>query len=104
MNRSYLLVHNMMLRKINNVVVVDEEIFDISDVVSVVSGYASIKHNIHYYDGRKHYVSDGRNQIGLELPYLLGEEIFRRLPELKLCRGQREIDKKHLETLRHGRR
>ena len=49
----------MMLRKINNVVVVDEEIFDISDVVSVVSGYASIKHNIHYYDGRKHYVSDG---------------------------------------------
>lgn len=93
-----------ILRRIDDVVMVNNECFMIGDVISIMPNYDKKKYKIHYYDGKKHYVSDGMNQFGCELPYPIGEEIIHRLVELKMCRSQREIDHRHIENLRNGRK
>ena len=58
----------------------------------------------HFYDGKRHYVSDGIDQIPCPVPYPLAEELVNRLPELRMCKSQRMNDYKYFENLRNGRR
>jgi hypothetical protein len=44
------------------------------------------------------------NQVGLNIPYVLGENILKNKAQIKLCKQQREIDEKHIEHLRNARR
>jgi hypothetical protein len=44
------------------------------------------------------------DQLGCEVPYPLAEELAHRLPEIKMCRSQREMDTKYFENLQNGRR
>lgn len=90
-----------MLLKMGDNIVIGEEIFDVQDLLSVFPDYENmIKHRCHYYDGKRHYVSDGRNQVGMEVPYLLGDRIFENVGQIRLCKKQREIDDRHIEHLR----
>ena len=83
------------------IVNIDGEIFDLQDLLSVFPRYLGMDgHGCHYYDGKKHYVSDGMNQRGMEVPYLLGEEIFKNVRQIRLCKKQREVDEQHMEHLR----
>jgi hypothetical protein len=91
-------------RRCGNVLLVNGEEFILSDLLDLYPKYGMEAWNVHYYDGRKHYVSDGKVQIGMETPYDLGDELFGRIPELRMCREQRVTDTKHLESLRNGRR
>lgn len=80
---------------------INGEIFEIQDLLSVLPQYESMNtHACHYYDGSKHYVSDGRNQVGMEVPYLLGDKIFENVGQIRLCKKQREMDDRHIEYLR----
>lgn len=92
-----------MFRRINNLFIIDDETFSVNDVLYVFPEYVVDK-DIHYYDGKKHYKSDGKTQVGLPLPYTLGEKILNSIVQIRMCKQQREIDEKHLEVLRNKRR
>jgi hypothetical protein len=93
-----------MFHKVNNIVYINGEEFLIKDLEDVLGKYDKAGHNVHYYDGRKHYVSDGKTQVACPVPYAYFEQAKARVPEIRMCRQQRLIDEKHLETLRNGRR
>lgn len=92
-----------MFRRINDLFIIGDETFSVNDVLSVFPEYVVDK-DIHYYDGKKHYKSDGKTQVGLPLPYTLGEKILNSIVQIRMCKQQREIDEKHLEVLRNKRR
>ena len=91
-------------RRSGDILFVNGEQFALSDLLMLYPDYKHLHQQIHYYDGRKHYVSDGVNQKGLAVPYQMAEELFARLPELKMCRSQRLNDHKYFENLRNARR
>lgn len=91
-------------RRSGNHVFIGEEQFALSDVLSVVPDYPFSRYGVHYYNGKKHYVSDGETQLPCETPCLMVENLFERLPELRMCRSQRESDHKYFENIRNGRR
>lgn len=90
--------------KSTDVVFVNREEFSINDLAMIFPSYEHMKTPVHYYDGSRHYVSDGTNQVGLPVPYLMGEDLFRRIPELRMCKSQRENDNRYFENLRNGRK
>lgn len=92
-----------MFKRIGDIFIIGEEVFSVKDVQSVFSDYV-VEDTIHYYDGKKHYKSNGLTQIGLNIPYDLGENILKNKAQIKLCKQQREIDEKHIEHLRNARR
>ncbi len=92
------------MNRVGERVTLNGEAFALSDVLSLISSYDKGSYQIHYYDGRKHYVSDGSTQIGCEIPYSLADELSARMPELRMCRSQRESDTKYFENLRNARR
>lgn len=90
--------------RVGDRVVLCGEAFDISDILSIHPSYAHRGYPVHFYDGRKHYVSDGSTQTGLPVPYPLAEDLYLRIPELRMCRSQRENDNRYFENLRNGRK
>lgn len=94
----------MILHRSGDRVTINGEVFHISDLINVLPQYDKKEYSVHHYDGKKHYVSDGINQIGCEMPYLLADKIQFHLAELRICRSQREIDDKYFENLRKGTR
>jgi hypothetical protein len=95
---------SFVMSRVGDRVTLNGEVFSLSDILSVAPSYDKKSYNVHYYDGRKHYVSDGMDQLGCEVPYPLAEELAHRLPEIKMCRSQREMDTKYFENLQNGRR
>lgn len=93
-----------IFRRSGDRVFLGDEQFALVDVVSVCSEYLFQSHPIHYYDGKKHYVSDGVTQVSKELPCPMIDNLFDRLPELRMCRSQRLNDHKYFENLRNARR
>jgi hypothetical protein len=93
-----------IMRRVDDRIWLNNDLFVLSDLLGVFPSYDKTAHKIHYCDGKKHYVSDGMNQVGCEVPYLLHQEVFKRLPELKMCRSQRIIDTQYFENLRNARR
>ena len=91
-------------RRLDDVLFVNGEEFALSDLLMLYPDYKYSHHHVHYYDGKKHYVSDGSVQKGLSVPYVMAEELFKRMPELKMCRSQRLNDHKYFENLRNARR
>jgi hypothetical protein len=81
---------------------INGEAFKMSDVTSVVSSYKADS-KIHYYDGKKHYKSNGKDQIGLQVPSTEIELIMANIVAMKACRKQREVDESHMEALRKAR-
>lgn len=94
---------NSTFYRVGDVVRIGQEAFSLNDLLSVMPKYDKKNFEVHYYDGKKHYASDGWNQIGFPIPYDLAEEVFNRLPEMRMCRQQREIDDKYFEKLMHSR-
>jgi hypothetical protein len=94
---------NKQFIRCDDKVTINGEEFSVEDVCGVFPEYDS-SHKVHYYDGKKHYRSDGRTQIGFSTPYELGERMFESLVRIKACKTQRETDKRHLEYLRNARR
>jgi hypothetical protein len=90
-------------KRIGDIFIIDGEVFSVKDVQAIFSEYV-VEDVIHYYDGKKHYKSDGLTQVGLSIPYDLGENILKNKAQIKLCKQQREIDEKHIEHLRNARR
>jgi hypothetical protein len=90
--------------KVHSDVLIDGEAFHISDILSVCPEYEHTESLIHFYDGKQHYVSDGKTQSGRPLPCHSVEDLGKRLPELRMCRSQREIDDRYFENLRNQRR
>ena len=90
-------------KRVGDIFIIDGEVFSVKDVQAVFSDYV-VEDVIHYYDGKKHYKSDGKTQVGLPLPYTLGEKILNSIVQIRMCKQQREIDEKHLEVLRNKRR
>jgi hypothetical protein len=95
---------NIVMNRVGEDFMINGEMFKMQDILSLTHKYDKGMHNVHYYDGRKHYVSDGSFQQGCEIPYPFAEEMAARLPELRMCRSQRETDTKYFENLRNGRR
>lgn len=93
-----------MLFKNENNVTINGEQFLIEDVKAVVSEYSGFGKKIHYYDGKKHYTSDGKNQVGRSVPCNVSERVLDSIVEIRLCKKQRETDQKHFESLRNVRR
>lgn len=93
-----------MLFKNDNTVTINGEQFTLEDVRSVVNSYAGFGSKIHYYDGVKHYISDGRNQVGMSIPCEICDKVLASIVEIRLCKKQRETDNKHFENLRNVRR
>lgn len=93
-----------ILRRSGDVVFVDGEQFALADLLSLFPDYDKSEFKAHYYDGRKHYVSDGSNQYSCSIPYDLATDLFQRIPELRMCRSQRIADTKYFENLRNARR
>lgn len=87
----------------DSIVNINGEEFSVEDIRGVFPEYDS-SYKVHYYDGKKHYRSDGRTQVGFSIPYDLGDRIFESLVQIKACKAQREMDKRHLEYLRNVRR
>jgi len=87
-------------RRCENIVTIDGEIFLLSDVKSVVSEYMNTD-LIHYYDGKKHYNSDGNIQWSSESSVIVMNKIFLNIVGIRLVKAQREIDERHLENLRN---
>lgn len=93
-----------MLFKNGNNVAIGGEQFTVDDVRSVVREYTGFGSHVHYYDGKKHYVSDGKDQVGRPIPCKLCEQVLSSVTEIRLCKKQRETDQKHFESLRNVRR
>jgi hypothetical protein len=93
-----------MLFKSGNNVTIGGEQFTMDDVRSVVAEYSGFGSHVHYYDSKKHFVSDGKNQVGRSTPCELCERVVSSLTEIRLCKKQRETDQKHFESLRNVRR
>jgi len=91
-------------RRSGDVLFVNGEQFALSDLLMLYPDYSHVDKQIHYYDGKKHYVSDGVNQRGCPIPYPLAEELSTRLPELRMCKSQRINDHKYFENLRNAGR
>lgn len=94
----------MILHRIGEILTINGERFNLSDLVNVLPQYDKGSHIVHYYDGKKHYVSDGRKQVGCGLPYPLAEKISFHINEMRMCRNQRQMDDKYFENLRKGTR
>lgn len=92
-----------ILRRCEQIVLINGEEFSVEDVHAVVPEYATNFQN-HYYDGRKHYKSDGHTQTSQPCPDIAVEKIFENLPGIRMAKAQREIDRKHLENLKNVRR
>ncbi len=90
-------------RRCEQLVLINGEEFYIDDVRSVVSDYNQDCQN-HYYDGRKHYKSDGLIQVSCKCPDQVIESVFQNIVGLRMAKKQREIDEKHIEHLRNARR
>jgi hypothetical protein len=89
--------------RVEKLVKLNDEVFDLSDVISVIP-YDKAEWKVHFCNGRKHYVSDGVNTRSCDIPSLFHEEIFMRLPEIRMCRSQRLNDERYFENLRNARR
>lgn len=94
----------MIIRRSADVVFIDDEQFALADLLSLFPDYDKSEFKAHYYDGRKHYVSDGSNQYSCSIPYGLALDLSERIPELRMCRSQRIADTKYFENLRNARR
>lgn len=92
-----------MFRRVDNIFIMNGEMFSIQDVLSVFPEYIVDSH-VHYYDRKKHYKSDGKTQTGLPIPYDIGDRILDNIVQIRMCKHQREIDEKHLEYIRTKRR
>jgi hypothetical protein len=90
-------------RRCEQIVLINGEEFCLNDVQSVVSDYKQDCQN-HYYDGRKHYKSDGLVQVSCKCPDQVIENVFQNIVGIRLVKKQREIDEKHIEHLRNKRR
>ena len=93
----------MLFKNADNVTINGEQ-FLMEDVRSVVNEYLGFGYHTHYYDGRKHYTSDGKTQVGRPVPCSLCEKVIASTMEIRLCKKQRETDNKHFESLRNVRR
>tara|TARA_R110002020_G_scaffold106166_1_gene247282 strand:+ start:541 stop:819 length:279 start_codon:yes stop_codon:yes gene_type:complete len=51
-----------------------------------------------YFQNRKHYLSNGVNQVGDEFPWINGDRYIKSLPELKILEKQIEMDKETDDT------
>lgn len=87
-------------RRCENTVTIDGELFLIEDVRSVVPEYVSDS-LIHYYDGKRHFKSDGRTQWAVESMNSTMAKITSNIVGIRLAKAQREIDERHLEHLRN---
>ena len=96
--------HMKIFSRCDNLVKLNDEVFELSDILAVVPAYVDGEWKIHFCNGRKHYVSDGVNQFGRQLPYPFLEMVFNRLPEIRMCRSQRLEDQRYFENLRNVRR
>lgn len=85
-------------------VFVNGEQFSIDDLMMLYPKYSYTAKKSHFYDGKKHYVSNGRDQMSCPVPYPLAEELSTRLPELRMCKSQRINDHKYFENLRNAGR
>jgi len=94
----------MILHRSGDYLNINGEAFHISDLMNVLPQYDKRMHSIHHYDEKKHYVSDGLNQVGCEMPYHFAETIEKHLAELRICRSQRETDDKYFKNLQKGTR
>lgn len=92
-----------ILRRCEQIVLINGEEFSAEDVQSVVPEYVVDSQN-HYYDGRKHYKSDGYTQKSQSCPDMTLERIFENIPGIRMVKAQREIDRKHFENLKNVRR
>jgi len=95
-------MHRFM--KVESSVSIDGEAFHISDILSVCPQYEHKDSLVHFYDGKQHYVSDGKIQTGCPIPCGQVENLWNRLHELRMCRSQRETDHRYFENLRNQRR
>lgn len=89
-----------ILKRCEQIVLINGEEFSAEDVQSVVPEYSVDAQN-HYYDGRKHYKSDGYTQKSQPCPDMILERIFENIPGIRMVKMQREIDKKHIESLKN---
>lgn len=87
-------------RRCENTVTIDGELFIVQDIKSVVSEYVADS-LIHFYDGRRHFKSDGRNQWAVESLNLTMQKIMSNIVGIRMAKAQREIDERHLEHLRN---
>tara|TARA_R110000823_G_scaffold234870_1_gene361080 strand:+ start:145 stop:417 length:273 start_codon:yes stop_codon:yes gene_type:complete len=46
-----------------------------------------------YFQGRKHCISNGRNQVGCDFPWNQGDNYINSIPELKLIEKQIMLDR-----------
>lgn len=94
----------MILHRSGDTLNINGEVFHLSDLLNVLPQYDKRAYLVHHYDGKKHYVSNGVNQIGCEMPYHFAETIEKHLADLRICRSQRGIDDKYFQNLRKGTR
>jgi hypothetical protein len=94
----------MKFYRSGNTVVVKGEVFDVSDLLMVCPTYTQVGELVHLYDETRHYVSDGHTQKGLSVPCPELDGLMDRIPELRMCRSQRETDHRYFENLRNQRR
>jgi len=87
-------------RRCENTATIDGEVFLIQDIRSVVPEYVPDS-LIHYYDGRRHFKSDGRNQWAVESLNSTMQKIMSNIVGIRMAKAQREIDERHLEHLRN---
>lgn len=92
-----------MFMRSGDILFVNGEEFALSDLLMLYPDYEYGEHRVHYYDGKCHYISDGVNQRGCPVPYLIGDDLKKRIPELRMCRSQRINDDRYFENLRNGR-
>ena len=46
-----------------------------------------------YFQNKKHYMTNGINQVGEEFPWRNGDKYIKSLPELKILENQIKLDK-----------
>jgi len=92
----------MVFRRINEVIFIDGEQFLLSDLLDVLPNYELIDTPIHFYDGKRHYSSDGKMQVGHDIPCNYVESVFDNISQIRICKAQRENDKKYFESVRGG--
>ena len=93
-----------ILNRVGTRVQLNGEEFLVSDVNSVVPSYKMTISSVHYCDGKRHYVSDGKKQQPCPIPYEPYLEIFSRIPEIRMCKAQRLHDERYFDNLRNARR
>jgi len=85
-----------IFRHIDNKIQIDDYAFDINILTTFDPEYSLPNGCIsrHYIQGRKHYLSTGKNQIGGQFPWKKGDMYIDSLRELFYLKDQLELDSK----------